>query len=167
MNSKKELRIQAKKIRKNLDIKLISQKLVDLIRQADIYKSADNVLIYYPKENEIDLLDLLNDDKKFYLPKIDGNNLLICPFSQELSISKFNTLEPCTDAVSSNILDLAIVPALMADKCGNRLGYGGGFYDRFLNANSIPSIVALPKELIIEKLPCETHDVKIDYIIQK
>ena len=60
MNSKKELRIQAKKIRKNLDIKIISQKLVDLIRQADIYKSADNVLIYYPKENEIDLLDLLN-----------------------------------------------------------------------------------------------------------
>lgn len=167
MNSKKELRIQAKKIRKNLDIKLISQKLVDLIRQADIYKSADNVLIYYPKENEIDLLDLLNDDKKFYLPKIEGNNLLICPFSQELSISKFNTLEPCTDAVSSNILDLAIVPALMADKCGNRLGYGGGFYDRFLKNANVATLVALPIELVIEQLPFEEHDVKIDFLIQK
>ncbi len=167
MNSKKELRIQAKKIRKNLDIKIISQKLVDLIRQADIYKSADNVLIYYPKENEIDLLDLLNDDKKFYLPKIDGNNLLICPFSQELSISKFNTLEPCTDAVSSNILDLAIVPALMADKCGNRLGYGGGFYDRFLKNANVATLVALPIELVIDQLPFEEHDVKIDFLIQK
>lgn len=167
MNSKKELRIQAKKIRKNLDIKLISQKLVDLIRQADIYKSADNVLIYYPKENEIDLLDLLNDDKKFYLPKIEGNNLLICPFSQELSISKFNTLEPCTDAVSSNILDLAIVPALMADKCGNRLGYGGGFYDRFLKNANVATLVALPIELVIDQLPFEDHDVKIDFLIQK
>ena len=167
MNSKKELRIQAKKIRKNLDIKLISQKLVDLIRQADIYKSADNVLIYYPKENEIDLLDLLNDDKKFYLPKIEGNNLLICPFSQELSISKFNTLEPCTDAVSSNILDLAIVPALMADKCGNRLGYGGGFYDRFLKNANVATLVALPIELVIDQLPFEEHDVKIDFLIQK
>ena len=167
MNCKKELRIQAKKIRKNLDIKLISQKLVDLIRQADIYKSADNVLIYYPKENEIDLLDLLNDDKKFYLPKIEGNNLLICPFSQELSISKFNTLEPCTDAVSSNILDLAIVPALMADKCGNRLGYGGGFYDRFLKNANVATLVALPIELVIDQLPFEEHDVKIDFLIQK
>lgn len=167
MNSKKELRIQAKKIRKNLNIKLISQKLVDLIRQADIYKSADNVLIYYPKENEIDLLDLLNDDKKFYLPKIEGNNLLICPFSQELSISKFNTLEPCTDAVSSNILDLAIVPALMADKCGNRLGYGGGFYDRFLKNANVTTLVALPIELVIDQLPFEEHDVKIDFLIQK
>lgn len=167
MNSKKELRIQAKKIRKNLNIKLISQKLVDLIRQADIYKSADNVLIYYPKENEIDLLDLLNDDKKFYLPKIEGNNLLICPFSQELSISKFNTLEPCTDAVSSNILDLAIVPALMADKCGNRLGYGGGFYDRFLKNANVATLVALPIELVIDQLPFEDHDVKIDFLIQK
>lgn len=167
MNSKKELRIQAKKIRKNLNIKLISQKLVDLIRQADIYKSADNVLIYYPKENEIDLLDLLNDDKKFYLPKIEGNNLLICPFSQELSISKFNTLEPCTDAVSSNILDLAIVPALMADKCGNRLGYGGGFYDRFLKNANVATLVALPIELVIDQLPFEEHDVKIDFLIQK
>ena len=167
MNSKKELRIQAKKIRKNLNIKLISQKLVDLIRQADIYKSADNVLIYYPKENEIDLLDLLNDDKKFYLPKIEGNNLLICPFSQELSISKFNTLEPCTDAVSSNILDLAIVPALMADKCGNRLGYGGGFYDRFLKNANVTTLVALPIELVIDQLPFEEHDVEIDFLIQK
>ena len=110
---------------------------------------------------------MLNDDKKFYLPKIEGNNLLICPFSQELSISKFNTLEPCTDAVSSNILDLAIVPALMADKCGNRLGYGGGFYDRFLKNANVATLVALPIELVIDQLPFEEHDVKIDFLIQK
>lgn len=167
MNNKNELRILAKEIRKNLDITSISQCLVNLIRQTDIYKLAKNVLIYYPKEFEINLLDLLNDEKKFYLPKIDNENLLICPFTQNLLKSKFNTLEPCSKPITPDKLDLVIVPALMADKYGYRLGYGGGFYDRFLNANSIPSIVALPRELIIEKLPCETHDVKINYVIQK
>ena len=49
-----------------------------------------------------------------------------------MEISNFGIKEPCSEPVAPDILDLIIVPALMVDKNGYRLGYGGGFYDRFL-----------------------------------
>ena len=60
-----------------------------------------------------------------------------------------------------------IVPALMLDKNGYRLGYGGGFYDRFLEkyGKNFKTLCAVPKELFVEKLPLENHDVKIDIIM--
>ena len=168
MDSKINLRIKAKSIRKILDISNISSLAVSKIREADFYKSVENVLFFYPMRYEINLLDLLNDDKNFYLPKVCGQNLFICPFNKgdKLEKSCFNVKEPCTSPVDAKVLDLIIVPALMVDKCGYRLGYGGGFYDRFLTNNpSIKTIVVIPKELYIEELPVENFDKKIDYII--
>ena len=54
----------------------------------------------------------------------------------------------------------------MADKSGFRLGYGGGFYDRFLvENNTVKTILPIAKELIVEELPHEEFDIKIDEII--
>ena len=66
MDSKIDLRIRAKSIRKNLDMQSISASAAAKIRQLDFYKSAENILIFYPMKNEINLLELLNDDKNFY-----------------------------------------------------------------------------------------------------
>ena len=168
MDSKINLRIKAKSLRKNLDIYKISSLAVSKIRESDVYISAKNVLIFYPMRYEINLLDLLDDDKNFYLPKVYDKKLFICPFKKgdKLVKSCFNVNEPCSEPVDAKILDLIIVPALMVDKSGYRLGYGGGFYDRFLTNNpSIKTIVAIPKELYIEELPVENFDKKIDYII--
>ena len=66
---KKELRITAKEIRKSLDIATVSKNIVAKILELDIYKSAKNVMIFYPLKDEIDLLKLAEDnDKNFYLP---------------------------------------------------------------------------------------------------
>lgn len=167
MKNKTDLRMYAKDLRKSLDIKLISEKLVSLIRQSAIYNNAKNVMIFYPKKYEVDLLDLLNDDKNFYLPKVSGEFLLVCPYSKDLVEAKFKIMEPCTDPVDPAILDLVIVPALMCDKKGYRLGYGGGFYDRFLKSCQAKTMVAIPNELLIDELPFETYDIKIDEIIAK
>ncbi|MBQ3819312.1 hypothetical protein II810_02585, partial [bacterium] len=64
--SKQEIRTKAKGIRNNLDIQEISKNLVSKIKNLDIYKQSKNVLIFYPLKNEINLLDLLKDDKNFY-----------------------------------------------------------------------------------------------------
>lgn len=168
MDSKIDLRTNAKRIRKTLDIALISKEAVSKIRNCEEYKNAHNVMIFYPMKYEINLLELLNDDKNFYLPKVCGNDLKICPFKADDKLIKaeFNVCEPCSNPVGADVIELAIVPALMADSENYRLGYGGGFYDRFLTANPhVKTIVPIAKELYVDKLPHEEFDVRVDYIV--
>lgn len=165
MKNKTDYRLYAKELRKMLDIELISKKLTEKIRTLHCYKSAQNVMLFYPTEYEINLLDLLKDNKNFYFPKVDNEKLLVCPVSDKYEKSKYNIMEPCSDPVDKDILDLIIVPALMADSQGFRLGYGGGFYDRFLLNCSCKTLTAIPKELLVEELPHETFDIKIDYLL--
>lgn len=166
MDSKSVLRAKAKDIRKTLDIANISKIIVSKIRNMDYYKSAKNVMIFYPMKYEINLLDLLNDDKSFYLPKVNNKELLVCPYSKDLQKSVLNILEPNTKPVNPEILDLIFVPALFVDKNGHRLGYGGGFYDRFLATYpNITTIAPIAKELVVENIPHDDWDIKIKQII--
>lgn len=171
MQTKSELRKKAKEIRHSLDMKIISEKIVENIKNNEIYKKSQHIMIFYPLIHEVDLLGLLEDDKNFYLPKVDGENMLVCPYKKcdELTISEFKTKEPTTKPISPEILDLVFVPALMVDKDNHRLGYGGGFYDKFLSKHALNSkkIVAIPSALIVKKLPSESFDAKIDVTINE
>lgn len=168
MTDKIELRKKAKNIRKNLDMKKISADLCNLVRQNKIYIEAKNVMLFYPTEFEVDLRELFDDNKKFYLPKVDGEELLVCPYCRELKKSSFGICEPCSNPVSPDILDLVIVPALMCDENGYRLGYGGGFYDRFIKnyGKNFKTICPIPKELFTRNLPHDEFDQKVDEIIR-
>ena len=165
---KKELRIWAKEVRNSLDMEKISLELARKLSITDEYKNAENIMLFYPKENEVNLLSLLQDkSKNFYLPKIEEENLLCCPFSDgdNLCLSCFNTQEPLTEACKKDLIDLVIVPALACDKNNYRLGYGGGFYDKFLKDIKAVKIVCIPKELIIETIYPENFDIKMNKII--
>ncbi len=165
---KKELRKYAKQERSKLDIELVSKKLTEKICSLNAYKEAKNIMLYYPLPDEISLLCLLQDKtKNFYLPKIDGDNLLCCRYSEgdETCLSCYKTCEPLTEGCDKNIIDIIIVPALACDKDGYRLGYGGGFYDRFLADYKGLKIVCLPKELIFDTIYPQKHDVKMDIVI--
>ena len=170
MYDKNSLRLKAKSIRKTLDMLSISKCLIEKIRTNSLYKKANNIMIYYPTKSEVNLLELLSDNKTFYLPKVHDDKLLVCPYktNSELEISSLHIMEPTSQPVNPDILDLIIVPALMADNFGFRLGYGGGFYDRFLKSlgNNVHSIVAIPKELFVDKLPFENFDIPVDEVIQ-
>ena len=168
MDSKSDLRKKAKCIRKSLSIAEKSKSAIEKIRENTFYIPAKNVLIYYPLRYELNLLALLDDEKNFYLPRVCGENLKICPFKKgdKLVASSFNICEPFSNSINPRNLDLVVVPALMADKSGFRLGYGGGFYDRFLvENNAVKTILPIAKELIDEELPHEEFDIKIDEII--
>jgi len=169
MDSKIDLRIIAKEIRKNLDIERVSNQAVSKIRELEVYKNARNVLIFYPMKYEINVLELLNDDKNFYLPRVCGNLLSVCPFKSgdKLIKSDLNVCEPCSNAISPETLDLIIVPALMADDNNYRLGYGGGVYDRFLaEYREIATVLPIAKELCIKNLPYESLDIQIGTVIK-
>lgn len=170
MQEKNELRKRAKKIRMSLDIENISKKIVEKIKNHSLYIKSEHIMIFYPIGHEVNLLELLRDDKKFYLPRVDGENLLVCPYKNgdKLTLSAFKTQEPVSKPVDSNILDIVFVPALMVDKNNHRLGYGGGFYDKFLskNAANAAKIVAIPSALMIDKIPAEDFDAMIDLVIK-
>lgn len=165
MDNKINLRHYAKELRKKLNLKIDSEILTQKIIQTQIYSQSQNIMLYYPTKFEINLLELLKDKKNFYFPKVSGKELLVCPASGQYEKSKFNIMEPCSNPINPTELDLVIVPALMADKNGYRLGYGGGFYDRFLSDKKIPTITAISKELFVENLPHNEFDCRIDYII--
>lgn len=164
---KTNLRKWAKEERKKLDMNALSEKLVEKLKQTEEYKQAKTVMIFYPKGDEVNLLSLLKDESKtFYLPKIDGQNLLCCSYKNgdELCESCFKTKEPLSEP-SLRTPDLVIVPALAVDKQNYRLGYGGGFYDRFLSGKNCTKIVCIPKNLIVETVYPETFDIPVDKII--
>lgn len=166
--AKKNLRTKVKELRKYLNIEELSAKFVKLIQTSEEYKNSKHILLFYPKKYEINLLDLLKDSSKiFYLPKINGENLLCCPFNKddELCESCFKTKEPTTSPVEKSIIDLIIVPALAVDKNNYRLGYGGGFYDKFLSDAKAKTLTCVPKELYIETIYPNEFDIKISKII--
>lgn len=165
---KNDLRKWAKSERAKLDLKKISTELILKLKNTQEYQKAKNIMIYYPLKDEINLLSLLSDKtKNFYLPRIKNKELECCPYStgDELCESCFHTLEPVCKACSKSDLDMVIVPALAVDKENYRLGYGGGFYDRFLKDFSGKKIVCIPQDFILDTVYPEKHDEKIDIII--
>ena len=165
---KQQLRIWAKKERKKLDIKALSYEIVKKLQDTEVYKQAKNIMLFYPLKEEISLLSLLEDKtKNFYLPKIEGDNLLCCPYDlgDTLCESCFKTKEPLSNPISKDLIDLVIIPALAVDRNNYRLGYGGGFYDRFLANIDVLKIVCIPKILLVDTVFPELHDIKIDKII--
>lgn len=161
---KAALRTWAKEERKKYSCDDI---LVKKLVQTSEYKLAKTVMLFYPLKDEVNLLSLLKDKtKKFYLPKIDGENLLCCPYEENNTLceSCFKTKEPLTnpDGVKP---DIVIVPALAVDKNNYRLGYGGGFYDRFLSKIKTFKIVCIPKEFIVDTVYPEEFDIPVDLVI--
>ena len=165
---KKSLRQWARSKRKELNMADISAILTKKLVQTEEYKNSKNIMLFYPMPEEVNLLSLLNDkSKNFYLPRIKGEELECCPYcsGDELRESCFHTQEPTCAACSKYEPDLIIVPALAADKNGYRLGYGGGFYDKFLRDCKIKKICCIPHQLIVETVFPENHDIKMDIII--
>lgn len=159
----------------------ITEKLLDLPH----FKKAKNILIYHPTKNEVKAtLELhrrifapLNPNtqkianKTFALiricPKTNRINLhKICDLN-ELKTGKFNIKEPPSHhpRISLNKIDLIILPGIAFDKAGNRLGYGKGYFDRLLKKTKAYKIGLAYDFQIVENIPAETHDQKVDLIV--
>lgn len=165
---KQDLRKAQKEIRKNLNLDFLSEKIVNNLFKLNDYKNAKNVFTYISLENEINTNRILNDKtKNIFIPKIKEQSLIMTKYDKNnLSKNRFGILELLTN---ENILpqkkDIIIIPALACDKFFDRLGYGGGYYDRYLkNTNGI-KVVLIPEALLIDEIPTEKHDVKVDIIV--
>lgn len=170
MISKIDLRKKLLEKRKELKTEILSDLICKKILNNEIYIKAKNIFAYYPKEFEVDIKQLFKDtSKNWYLPKTIENDLIFYEYKSgdKLIKGNFGVYEPKSGMKTNIIPDLIIVPALSVDKNNYRLGYGKGYYDRFLTRfNKCPlTLVPVFSELIIENLPKETHDKKVDFVI--
>ncbi len=131
---------------------------------------SDHILMYHSLPDELSTRNFLSkwhDRKHFYLPRVNGVNLEILPYEESrLELGAFQIEEPIGDnVINPDILELIIVPAVAYDRNGNRLGRGKGFYDRLLGSTAATKIGIGYEFQIIDQVPIEPHDVKMDMII--
>tara|TARA_B100001057_G_scaffold481682_1_gene555988 strand:+ start:2379 stop:2921 length:543 start_codon:yes stop_codon:yes gene_type:complete len=135
----------------------------------------NNLALYYPASYELNILNILEIEflkkTKFLLPIInDKYSMHFCEWKNKdvLNVNKYGILEPLkSKPITPNII---LVPLLAFDKFKNRLGYGKGFYDKFLNKkdknkSKITSIGVAFSFQKYHKLPVSKKDVKLDYIL--
>lgn len=169
---KQSLREHAKQIRKKAGTSIISLAICNNIKQSEEYKRSKNIMMYYPFGSELNLLKLMDDtSKSWFLPKVSGDELDVYIYQKgdPLNINQWQIKEPCLEErkTNKNSLDLVIIPGLCADKKGFRLGYGMGFYDRFVRNLPTNCIKMLPvvDELFMDEIPKDLWDEPIDIVV--
>ncbi len=150
-----------------------NERALAVIKTNEAFLSAQNIFIYAPDlKREIDFTKALMEafpDKKYSFPKVVGSGKMAF-FTVEqygdLVAGTYGILEPQIGKIEDDF-DLIFVPAVAIDTLKNRLGKGGGFYDRYLDqAKKVaPIISVLPKFSFLEKVPTEGHDQKVDQLI--
>ena len=130
--------------------------------------------VYYPYNYEIDIMPLVEKFQRLNycitLPKIGMNsemNFFQWSTKDPLSINKFGIPEPISN--KNKFPDILLVPLLAFDKNFNRIGYGGGFYDRYINRlKKIKKIITIGVAYSfqkIKKIPVEKYDIKLDFVV--
>ncbi|MDO4500383.1 MAG: 5-formyltetrahydrofolate cyclo-ligase [Erysipelotrichaceae bacterium] len=169
---KKYLRKKIKNKRLSLcsdEVKDKSQKIINTLRKQEEYIKAKNILIYNSINNEVDLSELVSDDKCFAYPLCieDKKMLALIPDNETcFNNGSYGIKEPdIKRSKEMKDIDLIICPLVAFDENNNRLGNGAGYYDRFLENKNIKTIgVAYDIQKIIE-VPVNKYDVKLHKII--
>ncbi len=119
------------------DQRIASARIIALLHQDAGYLSADVVAMYYPLDDEIDLLPLLDDDKTFCFPRIKKTETAEMEFvtrtDKGFQNGPFNLKEPIGTPLEKTSIDLFLVPGLAFTRHGARIGYGKGYYDHYLD----------------------------------
>lgn len=143
------------------------------------FDEAKTILFYLAVKDEVQtekmIEESLRKDKRVVVPFIDWQRKEILPseikdLAKDIKIGILKIPQPKKNfysPFSPASIDLVIIPGVVFDRKGNRLGFGGGFYDRFLGKLSdITKLVGLAFELqLVDNVPSQSHDVAVDYLI--
>ena len=127
------------------EVEAFSRSLIQKIQQHPLYQKAKVVGLFSAIKNEPDLSPLLNDKKIFLLPKVVGMSLIYVRHDSKASLikSELGILEPKGMKDESKLLDLIIIPGIAFDAKGNRIGFGKGYFDRFLSKQTSHYVIGV------------------------
>lgn len=150
-----------------------SEKLMELFCASEYYRNAATIYGYMPYNQEVRTVPMLrralDDGKRVAVPKVYGDEmrfLYITDF-ENMEKSSFGIPEPVVDEpVADDKKALVLMPGLAFDPQGHRIGYGGGFYDKFLQAEPDHPTLALCYEFqLLDYLETEAHDIPVDVVL--
>jgi 5-formyltetrahydrofolate cyclo-ligase len=152
-------------------MKIASQQIHKKLRKSRIFKDSQKIGAYYPIGSEVLTQDIMQEvlsvGKELYLPKVVKDKIEFRKITDFSCLEKgnFDIMEPKEDCPVDNNLDLLLVPTVGISQDGVRLGYGHGFYDKFLSKNKIETISLILEKQVIKKIPPSDHDIIMNWIL--
>ena len=171
---KKDLRKKIKLIRENLSFEekeSLSDVIIKKFLEDETLKKSKTVMSYMSFKNEVETKELhsllISLGKTVILPKVVGDNIIPIKISKLFSQGNFGILEPIGNEFLEKI-DLIIVPGIVFNRSGDRIGFGKGFYDRFLSQKRYETSfkVSFAYDFqVVDSFQGEKFDIKIDRLI--
>ncbi len=171
--NKQEIRNTIRSIRDNIPEEQISEKsktIIQHLKDLDEFKKANIVMSYLSLKSEVNTIELIKEQlqqKTVIIPFVEENNIKISKLSDfnDLKEGNFGVLEPIKKEEYKENLDIVLVPGIAFDQSGARIGFGKGFYDRFLKDRNSLKIGLAFEEQITKNIPTEDYDIPMDMII--
>ncbi len=173
---KKELRKQIREQKRAMtpeQIEQASARLAELFLASELYKSAQTLYGYLPYNQEVRTVPVLEralaDGKKVAVPKVYGDEMKFIYLTDlsQVEAGYAGIPEPIADEpVADDPTALVLMPGLAFDREGHRIGYGGGFYDKFLSAEpEHPTLALCYAFQVLPHLETEEFDIPVDCVL--
>ena len=173
---KKELRKQIRELKRAMSpgqIERASNRLGEQFAASELYQKAKTIYGYLPYNQEVRTVPMLQralrDGKRVAVPKVYGDEMKFIYLDDLTAVEKgyAGIPEPVADGpVADDKTALVLMPGLAFDPEGHRIGYGGGFYDKFLAAEPSHPTLALCYEFqMLPKLETEAFDMPVDCVL--
>lgn len=152
-------------------IDIASKQIHENLKKIEQYKNADIVACYYSIGSEVKTQDImqeiLSEGKTLSLPRLKDDKLVFCNVKKisDLEKGEFGIMEPKQYCPTSEKIDVIVVPAIGMTREGHRLGYGKGFYDKFLKDKDITTIALTYAKLVVKNIPNSELDIPIKWIV--
>ena len=150
---------------------IASEKIHENLKKNSSFVNAQNIACYFPIGSEVDthdvMLNILEQGKNLLLPRIIDENIefYIVQNLEKLEKGSFEIMEPKDNCNRAKKIDCVLIPTVGASKSGIRLGYGKGYYDRFLVSTDAIKISLTYSKQIVKSIPSDSHDIKMDWMI--
>lgn len=144
------------------------------VLQSQLYEKADTIFCYIGTDREINTMTLLRaaliEGKRVAIPFCTGKGIMEARQIRNLSdlvSGEYGILAPklTCPLVAPEEIELAIIPCCTGNEKGQRLGYGGGYYDRYLPGTHCPRMLLCRRHLVTDDIPMEPYDVPMDYLV--
>ncbi|MBI9019876.1 MAG: 5-formyltetrahydrofolate cyclo-ligase [Verrucomicrobia bacterium] len=173
--TKAEIRAQIAEKRPDFQtLEKLSAAVVKKFQTLELFQQAKTVGVYIPLPDEVDITPLFQwletncvGAQTFYIPAYDEalGVYRLAEYSGELKKGKFGIPEPANPIFAPEEIDLILVPGVAFDHSGNRIGRGGGFYDRLLpQYRAVRAGICFGFQCL-ERIPAEPHDCKMNLIV--